>query len=318
MRTLFSARRYITFLLSVWLALPLAAQTRDSIACSKCIPVKPLVVDTTQILIKVDTVPVVVRFDSTYAAKYDTVMVDSIVKVPVPPTTHPNNPGLPVLTERDFLSTTDAGWTLCNQAGARFSIVNDLSVTTRGTPSTGVATFPAGWKAGSGPICTQKDFGHEVSQVYLDFDFTTSTNWFGQGILDKIGYVTTTTHASGPVFFGVKGPGSQRQVFQIHVSAAVTGSNNPRILSGGSLTRGKVARIEMLLTLNTCNVANGAAQVWIDGQLAITASNVMFRSSAFGCQGFRMTKWSPVWGGTSGVIPAQQTQSIGYWFSAGQ
>ena len=54
-------------------------------------------------------------------------------------------PGLAPIADRDYLTALEDGWVWCFPAqnpARHFAIVQDPSMAGRGTPATGVATFP--------------------------------------------------------------------------------------------------------------------------------------------------------------------------------
>jgi hypothetical protein len=69
------------------------------------------------------------------------------------------------------------------------------------------------------------------------------------------------------------------------------------------IVRGQWQHHEIVLTANTPGVADGSAEMWLDGTKVLSYSGIMF-AAAGGNGKWEVLKWNPTWGGVGGKITA--------------
>lgn len=287
-------KRLLAWLVLMLLAFaPLAGQaTRDSVVCTAC------VLDST---ITRDSVPVI---DTVAWAQTTTISWfkrDSIQKVPVVAASCPNLPaGYRVVTERPFAAKGEDGWS--ERATSNYQLVSDATAP-RSAPGIARAYYPAGYKAGTGPIAVD----HAVPKaqgLFTCFWLRLSPGWVGEpsGVNKVLHF---WLGGSNRAVISAQGAGAGP--FRASIRTQNTWPVGNRNLGGsGQIRPGHWSLVEVELVTNAAGVANGRARWWVDGQLA--GDYALGWTQAAGW--WERVSWNPTWGGTAGVLGQPQWMDL--------
>lgn len=255
---------------------------------------------------------------------------------------YPNLPaGWSILSDRDFLTKTDASWTdrgdaafqIVTASGAGGTVVDAIAGQfNRLTEYTGRATYSTSVESGRGPINT----GYAIATasrrpgLYLRFNGALSANWVGESSgVNKIYFLTATPSASGPVYLSAQGAGGAALHFQVRLQGAPQNVHNnqgggvrnlPSNVPGASalITRGVRFTAELILVMNSCQPdgtpnGDGTCRAYFNGTLTHSYNDVCYRGNgsthSIGPTAlWTEAKWNPTWGGnTAGeFVPATQ------------
>jgi len=151
--------------------------------------------------------------------------------------------------------------------------------------------------------------GHGYTQLYVSFWVKLSSNWQGHGSeVNKIGFVWL--HGNPCVFFVPTGTGSGPLEPMIWLQNIPTGGQRlPANLNPVEFTRGGWHRWELVLVVNTGDLANGEAHWWIDGVKVGEYRNIEYGTSAESKFWGDELSWRPIWGGVGDAV----TQTMYMW-----
>lgn len=178
------------------------------------------------------------------------------------------------------------------------------------------AGLPAGTSAGIWFVAWQDASLRQVSHWYEStrvkilgpsIEMQTGTSPAGMKLFGLVG-AGQTGAANNQIILGANTTGpNPTTALQIHISQqnVVARHMYPNVNTSALLTVGQWHQIEWLFDLNDVGVANGRAQVWIDGVKVIDYGDVVWRTTTYPA-GFFIRKWDPTWGG-GGTTPKQQT-----------
>lgn len=253
----------------------------------------------------------------------------------VPGSAYPNLPaGMSIDTAHimEFTTATMNGWTTDSPQSSHYNI-RDASTYSPGggvtapanpqasPPEIGEMTYPAGWGAGSAPghVFGPSITGNGWKHLYVCYTVQLSSNWYGNSSgTNKIGYVWL--HSNPTVFLVAHGPGAGGQYWELDLQNVPSNPSyhlNANVGSEtGDVTLGLWQRIEIELICNTPGTGDGVFRMWMtnyasDGSIAYGPTkiaeytNVEYAGSGQSTSWESIT-WYPVWGGTSGSVPAQQ------------
>jgi len=255
-------------------------------------------------------------------------------------------PGWSILSDRDFLSKTDAGWTdrgdaafeIVTASGAGGTVVDAMaSQFSRLTEYTGRARYNAGFNSGGGPISTSYSIGVASRRVglYLRFNAALSATWVSESSgVNKIYFLPAGSAASAPVYLSAQSETanltSGNIAFQVRLQGAPqsvlgNGSGGVRNLAANvpgasaAIIRGVRFTAEVILIMNTCQAdgtpnGDGIALVYFNNTLTHQYSNVCYRgngsvSSLVPASAlWTEARWNPTWGGNhpGETLPALQ------------
>jgi len=279
--------------LSVLAFAPLAGQaTRDSVVCTAC------VLDST---ITKDSVPVI---DTVAWAQTTTISWfrrDSIQKVPVIAASCPNLPaGYRIVSERPFAAKGEDGWS--ERATGNYQLVSDPTAP-RSAPGIARAYYPAGYKAGTGPVAVD----HAVPKaqgLFTCFWLRLSPGWVGEASgVNKILHLWIA--GVNRAYLSAQGVGAGP--FALQVRTQQTWPVGNRNLTGpGRIVPGRWQRVEVELVANSAGQADGRARWWVDGQLAADYALGWTQAASW----WERVSWNPTWGGTRGVLASPQWMDL--------
>jgi len=248
-------------------------------------------------------------------ARADTTQVTVVAPAAPPPATPAgsgNEPaGFTMVTERGFDATAENGWSHTAQS-PYFSIVNSgyKGAAPKSGSNVGRITFNAGFQDGMAPAKSSNESFSGKKKIYVSTWLQVSENWHGHSVNSKIGYVWTGEKPK--VYFNLVGSGSGALRFKIKTQdmnvAAESGQSNNN-LADPVLARGQWHRIEMLLTTNTLDRADGCMEAWINGQKVLDKCGFNFNGSRAnatheGRNNWHKIEWNPIWGGQSSETPS--------------
>jgi hypothetical protein len=81
--------------------------------------------------------------------------------------------------------------------------------------------------------------------------------------------------------------------------------------------RGQWHHYELILTDNTPGVANGRAQIWMDGVNCLDVSGIGFAASGQNGK-WEDIWWSPTWGGIQDAVAAEFTETVDHIYVSGK
>jgi hypothetical protein len=187
--------------------------------------------------------------------------------------------------------------------------------------------YPAGWNGGTAPVnlsgwdaAGQAPNGTK-SKVYLSMWIKLVANpvdgkWENHPTGMKQGFIAygqPNTCGNNEGFFWFQGTGDQtpqssfKLWFMQQQNASCTVKTVIRNLqASASITVGTWHHWEAVFELNSApGVPNGKLNWWMDGQLILSASDVVYMSSTATAH-FHGYKWNPVWGGMAGPTKRRQ------------
>jgi len=228
----------------------------------------------------------------------------------------PNEPaGFTPVTERSFDLLTEASWFMSGP----LTIVADP--TAPKSPSlVGQITFPAGFSGGYDPAFTAIDGANSrgYTQLYVSFWVKLSSNWQGHSSeVNKIGFVWL--HGNPCVFFVPTGSGSAPLAPMIWVQNIPTGGGRlPPNVNAVEFTRGVWHRWEVVLVVNTGDLANGEAHWWIDGVKVGEYRNIQYGTSAQSKFWGDELSWRPIWGGIGDAVAETMYMWMDHYYASGR
>lgn len=172
--------------------------------------------------------------------------------------------------------------------------------------------LPAGLSGGrsAGKYGGWDGAGGEYRGMYAAFTFRiVGTSYENQPVATKLaevgyGLPNAPGAANAQGYLIIKGTGSQtiESAFQLWFCQQDILNRNlvANVNTSNLLTAGPWHRIELLMTMNEIGVANGVLKLWIDGQLALSYSDVVYRTPSYPAL-FHAWKHDVVWGGIGGT-----------------
>ena len=146
-------------------------------------------------------------------------MTVTVVVPPPPGSVEP--PGMTVLTERQFSSLDEDGWT--NTGSSSYTIQSDATAP-KSPNSVGQMRYPAGFTAGNAPGVLEKVFSGTSKTLYVSFWLKLSSNWSGQSA--GVGKVLHFwIGGSNRVFLNAHGTGSGSLTAEVWLQRIVAGGN---------------------------------------------------------------------------------------------
>jgi hypothetical protein len=251
----------------------------------------------------------------------------------LPNVNFPNEPpGLTAVTDRAFdtkaASGTDRigseGWDPLESRYPNFTVLID-GTATFSPQKVGQVLYPAGFAGGAAPSTAQIAFNNSLGYktFYHRFAVKVSANWqahstgtnkvYHMWIGDPANGITNTNRT----FYSFEGAGSGPMFFQYRLQ----GTPDPRarlIANTGAnseIVRDRWYVIEVLVTLNTPNQADGKVQVWLNGVMTHNYSDVKY--SLGGTLTFSEIQWSPTWGGGGDVVTNNMYMYMDHCYGAG-
>ena len=251
------------------------------------------------------------------------VLDTAVAPAPAPaPLIGRNEPaGMAQITERDFNTVAEASW-LYSQ-NSNFGVVHDGSPRPGATDSlVGQIRFPAGFASGSAPAWTDREGLPSTLRfrtTYVSFWVKVSTNWYGQSVVNKIGFVWIGGKPKCDP--AIQGGGTGSLYFQLRLQnlAGQPDVNLPNNLGPGTFTRGQWHHVELLLVANSASTAaaDGQARWWLDDQPVGSATNIAWVGPG-DSDTWEIFAWNPIWGGAGGTIPADQYMWMDQYYASGK
>ena len=257
--------------------------------------------------------------------------------------TYPNLPsGWTILSDRDFTSKTDGGWTdrgdsafeIVTASGAGGTTVDSMaSQTNRLTEYTGRARYNAGFASGNGPISTSYNIAsaNRKTGLYLRINCAVSSNWYGESSgVNKIYFLPAGSSPAGPLYLSAQGATTGALQFQPRLQNAPAnvfgnGSGGTRNLTANTglgsatITRGTRFAAELIVRMNTCQAdgtpnGDGTCEVWVNGTKTHNYTDVCYRGNGTlsnlipASSLWTEARWNPTWGGNhvGETVPALQ------------
>jgi hypothetical protein len=243
---------------------------------------------------------------------------------PAPSAGFPNQPGgMIIVTDRQFDSKArnnndrgssgSDGWDGVEYRYGNFTIVQDPTAPT-GDGRVGQMLFPANMVAGTGPGIAQIYFPRGLRQVYMSIWAKLSSNWVGNQTSTNKMFFLGVAGGNNQFFFSAEGAGHNNLQAQLRLQglfdlrARITPNRN-----NASVVRGQWQRWEFLFTCSSAPLlANGAIDMWIDGQLVTSVSNVNWTETKYPTRPCTIDifNWNPTYGGGGASPGVDQYQ----WF----
>jgi hypothetical protein len=229
-------------------------------------------------------------------------------------------PNMRLFTERSFASRHEGGWL---ESSHNFQIVRDGSPRPGATDSlVGQIRFPAGFASGSAPAWTDREGLPSTLRfrtTYVSFWVKVSTNWYGQSVVNKIGFVWIGGKPKCDP--AIQGGGTGPLYFQLRLQnlAGQADINLPNNLGPGTFSRGQWHHVELLLVANSASTAaaDGQARWWLDDQPVGSATNIAWVGPGES-DTWETFAWNPIWGGAGGTIPADQYMWMDQYYASGK
>jgi hypothetical protein len=228
----------------------------------------------------------------------------------------PNEPaGFTAVTERSFSLASEVGWSTTGP----LAIVPDLSAPK--SPSlVGQMTYPAGFTGGTEPAFTAIDGAnsHGYTQFYVSFWVKLSSNWQGHSSeVNKIGFVWL--HGNPCVYYVPTGSGSAPLAPMLWLQNTPNDQRlPPNLVPSADFTRGVWHRWEVLLIVNTGDLANGEAHWWIDGVKVGEYKNIAYGTSAQSKYWGDELSWRPIWGGIGDTVAQTMYMWMDHYYASGK
>lgn len=231
--------------------------------------------------------------------------------------------GMNFVTARAYTAFGENGW-YDGQPNGNFVITADP-----GAPSSTVGrmTFPAGsgttWLAGNAPGTSSSSTlpaDKRYRQIYIAFWLKVSSNWYGNPVVNKIGFGWI---GGKPKFcYALQGGGTNPLVLQMRLQGLFSGGsdgaiNLPNNLGNGTFSRGAWHFVEMVAVANSNGAANGQVYWWLDGQPVGSATNIAW-VGATESSTWETVSWQPVWGGGAAEIPQDQYMYLDNFYASGK
>lgn len=197
-------------------------------------------------------------------------------------------------------------WFISSTTGTK-SIVAD---TTGGVSPQNVLQqlYAAGFSGGSGGTATGVDTLNN-DEIYVCLRIKWSSNWQAHPTgTNKFMFATIDDFGGGgdPLFMNLNTQGAQPRII-VYLQGAGVGRVLPRVAEA-NITYGQWYTIEMRFKMNTAyNVADGEAQVWVDGVLSTDLSDVLYYSDAGSAGKWNTVKLDQTWGGSGGTVTNDMT-----------
>jgi hypothetical protein len=224
-------------------------------------------------------------------------------------------PGFLRITERGFSSREESGWE--SRPGDRFRIVQDPSAP-HSPPDVGEASYPRGFRAGSGPINTYFDPDPKFRKLYISFWMQMSDNWFGnRSGVNKVLFVWI--HDNPSVVLTAFGQARRPLLARIGLQGLPRANRNlvPVNERASEVQRGAWTHWETVLEANTPGVPNGVARWWINGVQVGNYTDIMF-SGPRQAETWGRISWNPTYGGRQGDVPDDQFMRFDHIYVSGQ
>jgi hypothetical protein len=257
--------------------------------------------------------------DTATVAVLDTVVASAPAPTPLFGKNEPA--GTTLITERNFNAVAETSW-LYSQ-NSNFGIVRDGSPRPGATDSlVGQIRFPAGFASGSAPAWTDREGLPSTLRfrtAYVSFWVKVSTNWYGQSVVNKIGFVWIGGKPKCDP--AIQGGGTGSLYFQLRLQnlAGQADVNLPNNLGPGAFSRGQWHHVELLLVANSASTAaaDGQARWWLDDQPVGSATNIAWVGPGES-DTWETFAWNPIWGGAGGTIPADQYMWMDQYYASGK
>lgn len=248
---------------------------------------------------------------------------------------YPNLPsGWSILSDRDFLTKTDGGWT--DRGDAAFTIQTTAtdamcSQYNRLTDSTGRAEYRLNFPSGSGPISTAYPIAaaNRNTGLYLRFNMAVSSNWYGESSgVNKVFFCCANGATGQPFYVSAQGATTSTLRLQVRLQGAPAGvfgngtggtRNLAHNIDSGAavVTRGVRTTGAIIATMNTTQAdgtpnGDGTVAVYVNNILTAYHTDVCFRGNgSTACPAGSLwteVKWNPTWGGNhvGETVPALQ------------
>ncbi|HEX2780582.1 MAG TPA: Ig-like domain-containing protein [Gemmatimonadaceae bacterium] len=236
-----------------------------------------------------------------------------------PPPTGTNEPaGLTLISDRHFAAFNEAGWT--DYYATNLSFVADPTAP-QSQPTVGQVRYPAGFAGGTEPVNLYTQLGGRHT-LYLAFWFKMSPNFYGHpnSSVNKLFHIWIG--GSNRVTLAVMGSGTtpsfqpQVRLQQIPVSGGAI-NLPPNVVSSAQVVRDRWYKWELVLRANTPGVSDGSVEFWLDGAKIASYPNMQFVGAGQG-NTWDTINWAPTWGGTGGVVPADQWMRMSEIYLSGQ
>ncbi len=243
----------------------------------------------------------------------------------------PEPPGMTVLDERPFdcprPAQCESAWNYSETYANALTIVQDPTAP-KSAPNVAQQIFTPALPGGSSPAITERAFpGAGKTTLYVATWMKLSSNFVGHptGTNKMVHFVI---NGSNRLFLQARGIGAGALVpsFGLQglaapyfdgVSQTATAVNLLPNVGNAAINRGQWQRYEIVLVGNTPGIANGSAQLWIDGVRVLNYSGIMFAAPG-GSGKWDAVQWSPTWGGGGGIITVPFTMSMDHMYISGK
>lgn len=190
-------------------------------------------------------------------------------------------------------------------------------------------------QAGGGSGLNTYKIGLSLSEFYLDYDYCYGSDYTGHtSRTNKMFFLKGSgTGGGNPFYLGYRIVGAQASAqieFLLQSGIPNVGGNdasgNRRLTTTRGVSRDTPFRLEVYVKLNTADVADGVATMWLDKydgtglQQEVTATNMAYRGTGAAVAGgakIAAFHWDPVYGGTGGS-PGTGSTYLGYLYISGK
>ena len=213
--------------------------------------------------------------------------------------------GCTLISDRHFVALNEAGWT--DYRATNFSLVPDATAP-QVQPTVGQVLYPAGFGGGTEPVNLYVPLGNRAT-LYLSFWLKISPNFYGHpnSSVNKIFHIWIG--GVNRVYLAAMGAGTtasfQPQVRLQQVPAQGNYNLGPNLVPSTAMVRDRWYKWEVVLRTNTPGVADGSVEFWLNGVKVASYPAVQFVAAGQG-NTWESINWAPTWGGTGGVVPADQ------------
>ena len=243
------------------------------------------------------------------------------VPAPPPPGGSVEPPGLTVLSDRPFNSTTSTytagedGW-WDSGGGGGMTIVADATAP-QSPSNVGRMNFPAGFVGGSSPASLERPI--KVTTLYVATWVKFSSNWEGHPSSGVNKILHLWIGGLNHLVITAAGTGSGPLTARISLQSITSGGNAEGGVTGiyestAEFKRGQWHKIEVIALANTAG-ANGSVKLYLDGVLATSCSGIQFVP---GSGVWDLAMWSPTWGGIGDRVTADQYMYMDHIYVSGK
>jgi hypothetical protein len=244
------------------------------------------------------------------------------VSSPPPPGSITSNEpaGMTVLTERAFSALNEDGWT--NTGSSDYKIVADATAP-KSPSNVGQIRFPAGFGSGNAPAVLEKVWSGTQKTLYVSFWVKLSSNWVGNAAgVNKIFHFWIG--GSNRLVLNARGVGTGKLLTEVELQGIKAGGNydagttalfTANLGPTGELVRNQWLHWEAVFIGNSSGIANGSVDWWVNGTKVGHYGGLQFVS---GAGYWEEMEWSPTYGGSGGVVPADQYQWIDHIYVSGK